>query len=796
MLKTKSIISRYHLSLLVVLVAFLCSVGNIMAQLNQDSLLFIIKKTSPSDSMYPKQISALVNEYKLEGNIDKGIQLLRSEIEKIKVTDFENQIQLSENRAYMKGNLGVLLLRQGKYPEAQKNFIEAFNVYEKTNNQREKASTLSHIANLYRLQKQSRKALQVNFQVLDYKNHMRKNDLGSVYNNIALIYDFDLEKSDSALYYYNKALTIYQYIRNKRGISTVSGNISGVFTLQKKFSEAIKYRKEALSIDVETNDVEGQIYSYWGLGQIYESMNKPDSAENNYLIALAISEKLNLKREIFDAHSVLSAFYANVKQYDKAFAYQTEAQKISEQIYNEDMATSLNKMQTEFETQKKEQEIELLQKDQTIKQSNIDKQKQIILWGIVIFILILGLLFLFIRSNIERKKINRLLSNQKNELEKLSIVASETNNAVVIADAVGDIIWVNKGFEKLYHTTLADIKQSGEINVKKLSSNPHITELFDNAVKEHHPVNYIGQVFNDASRKQWIQTTLTPIYKNGEIDKIVFIDSDITLLKDAEEEITMQKNQLEIKNTHITQSINYAQRLQQAILPTDQLLSELFSDYFVFFKPKDIVSGDFYWAKKLDDKVLFSVIDCTGHGVPGAFMTIFAHNLLEMITTQLNITNPAEILNHLSIKLHDSFSKGNETISDGMELMMCSYDAKTQELIVSGAFSSLYHLSASELHEIKGDLISIGNSAEGEVFTNQKIQLVSGDLIYLFTDGYPDQKGGEKGKKFMYKPFRELLIKNHTLPLIEQHQELEMAMNNWKVNHQQMDDMCILGVKF
>ncbi|MBP8033765.1 MAG: tetratricopeptide repeat protein [Bacteroidia bacterium] len=759
---------------------------------NIDSLKSQIPKDASQKNYYQK-FGVFINACKESGNIEIAIEYLNEQLNDIKIGDYKKDTISANHKALLLMDLGILYQQKGNYPNAQSCFINAYNLFDKLENLGKRSRALFQMANLYRLQKQSKKALEVNFQVLQNKSLLTDNEVASVYNNIALIYDYDLAKTDSALLYYNKGLEIYIKTNNKRGISTTSGNISGALTVQGKYDLALNYRLRSLKIDIETNDSEGQIYSYWGLGEIYHHQQIIDSAEKHYLKALAIAQQLKLDREESDAHAVLADFYASIKNFDKAYEHQITCQQLKEKIFNDDMAKSLSQMQTQFDTKRKEQEIKLLQQDQQIKQSNLDKQKQIIIWGILVIVLIVGLLFLFIKSNNERKKVNLILSHQKAELEKLSIVASETNNAVLITDSEGNILWINQEFERLYKITLDKILKSEEINVMKLSTNPDIAKVFENCIHKQVSDTYISVITNDGSA-QWIQTTLTPIYKNNKVDKVVFIDSDITALKEAEKQITIQRNQLEQKNDHITQSINYAQKLQQAILPSETQLHKLFREHFVFFKPKDIVSGDFYWAKDLGDKVLFSVIDCTGHGVPGAFMTIFANNLLEMITNQMQIIDPATILNTLNLKLRESLSKGDEEVTDGMELIICLLDKVNHKITYAGAFSSMYVISNEELKEYKTDIISIGSISD-ELYQNFELNLKQNSLLYLFTDGFADQKGGEKGKKLMYKTLRDTLLTNHQSSLDTQKKELEILMRNWMGSYSQIDDMCIFGIK-
>jgi serine phosphatase RsbU (regulator of sigma subunit)/tetratricopeptide (TPR) repeat protein len=228
------------------------------------------------------------------------------------------------------------------------------------------------------------------------------------------------------------------------------------------------------------------------------------------------------------------------------------------------------------------------------------------------------------------------------------------------------------------------------------------------------------------------------------------------------QEIVHQKEIIEEKNKHITDSIHYAKRIQDATLPDLSLMNQYLENSFVLFKPKDIVSGDFYWIEKKGDEILFAVVDCTGHGVPGAFLSLIGHNSLNQIVNELNILKPSEILAALNKSVNKTLQnnvEGNH-IQDGMDMSICSLNVKTNVLQFAGAYNPLYIVNGDIIKEIKGDKISIGSNANKlqKEFTNTVVQLDKNDCIYLFSDGFADQFGGPKGKKFKYSRFKDLLI--------------------------------------
>ena len=265
------------------------------------------------------------------------------------------------------------------------------------------------------------------------------------------------------------------------------------------------------------------------------------------------------------------------------------------------------------------------------------------------------------------------------------------------------------------------------------------------------------------------------------------------------EEIDQQKEQLEEYFSQVTDSIKYAQKIQEAILPPEHYVRKLLPNSFIFYRPKDIVSGDFYWLGEAKGKSFFAAVDCTGHGVPGAFMSIVGYNQLKQAIITTGGSNPAQILDHLNIGVSETLHQKDEnsTSKDGMDIAICSLDHKTLELEYAGAFNPLYLLRDGEIIQTKGDKFPIGSFLDGETpnFTNNKIQLIKGDQIYIFSDGYADQFGGPRGKKFMYKKFRDLLIENGDKDLSTQKELLKKSLFDWMKEEEQVDDILVIGVR-
>jgi serine phosphatase RsbU (regulator of sigma subunit) len=265
------------------------------------------------------------------------------------------------------------------------------------------------------------------------------------------------------------------------------------------------------------------------------------------------------------------------------------------------------------------------------------------------------------------------------------------------------------------------------------------------------------------------------------------------------EELEIQKKVIEEKNKDITDSIRYAQRIQKAILPPEDSIKDLFKDSFIFFKPRDIVSGDFYWFHQLKDQsVLVAAVDCTGHGVPGAFMSIVGNNLLIRAVKEYQLQTPSEILDFLNAGVNETFRQQNieNSVRDGMDMSLIRISPNKIEF--AGANNPLWIIrrGASEVEKIKADKQPIGiYQEESKPFRNQVLEISQGDQIFIFSDGYADQFGGPKGKKFKYQQLEDLLIANSNKSVEEQKQILSQTLEDWKGALEQVDDICIIGIK-
>ncbi len=263
--------------------------------------------------------------------------------------------------------------------------------------------------------------------------------------------------------------------------------------------------------------------------------------------------------------------------------------------------------------------------------------------------------------------------------------------------------------------------------------------------------------------------------------------------------IAHQKEMLILRNKKVTDSINYARRIQRAMLPSPEYLRKIVPNSFVLNKPRDIVSGDFYWVHQRGDKTYVAAVDCTGHGVPGAFISVLGFEFFRRITSSGVAEKPGQVLNELNRNFREIFKSGQDvTMKDGMDLALCLFYKGKNHMDFAGAFNPLYIIRDNNLIEIKADRFSVGADhilSEQASFTNHRVELVRNDILYVFSDGYVDQFGGPEGKKFKHRRFRHLLLTIHQLPLDKQMAFLDESIRDWQGDYDQVDDILVIGIK-
>ncbi len=396
----------------------------------------------------------------------------------------------------------------------------------------------------------------------------------------------------------------------------------------------------------------------------------------------------------------------------------------------------------------------------------------------------------------EIEKQSEIIAEANKELEQLSIVAARTDNVVLILNPDGDIEYVNESFTRLNRITLKEILEK-KLNIFTSSNNSRIKDFVDEAVSTKRSIKYESFNTKNPDNQVWEASTLTPIFdENDQIKKLIIIDSDIT-------ESKKQQKIIEQKNKDITDSISYARKIQHAILPENKLIQKHIPNSFVLYMTKDIVSGDFYWFAHMDDFSIIAAIDCTGHGVPGAFMSLIGYNILNKIVNEQKIVDPKDILFELNNGVLETLYKNESESKDGMDIAICKINHKNNTIDYAGAMRPLWMVKQTDgepvLTEIKADKIPIGTKQQDRTetiaYTTHNIKVEKGDSFYIFTDGYADQFGGAKEKKYSTGKLKELILKNSALDFTKQGNNIKAEHLAWKGSHEQVDDILVIGFK-
>ena len=423
------------------------------------------------------------------------------------------------------------------------------------------------------------------------------------------------------------------------------------------------------------------------------------------------------------------------------------------------------------------------------------------------------------------------MNETKNSVDFEFIYESFPDMCLSLETSTGKIVSCNKTVSETLGYTREEILGLSLFDLYHSSQIDKVKENLASIAKNERPKN--SEFIVQKKNRETIEVTLKLNFVRDKNGKILYTNAvwrDVTELKRVQRELEIEKRKgdeqstiIRQKNKEFTDAINYAKHIQDGILPAQNEIKNALPNSFIFYQPKSIVSGDFYWMSKKENQVLFSVADCTGHGVPGAFMSMVGSALLNEIVIEHDSSRPQEILNLLRAGVIKSLNKGREEykISDGMDACLCSLNTDTNVLQFSGAHNSLLivrtknqspltdeHGVVSELtprissdthnlYEVKGDKQPIGYfGGMGTLFTKTCIQLHEGDRIYLSSDGFQDQIGGPKGKKFLSKRFKEYILEISQNPLDKQKELLNETLKNWMLpNFEQTDDICIWGVE-
>jgi tetratricopeptide (TPR) repeat protein len=663
-------------------------------------------------------------------------------------------LKCSSNRgnAYYRLFENVCNFRKGNSAVVIQNYTAVLKLMEEISDQKGIAMCYQYIGQAHYHTGKYKEAIKYDLQSIQIKSKINDRiGIASSYSGIGSSY-YMLGDYQKAIDYYFKALKIDEEINEKFGISKIQLNVGCVLFTQGRISEALSYMEKSLKTKLEIGELEGVSYVYLNIAAVYNEKKDYPKAIEHCLKAIDAAEKAQSPEALFTSYINLGGIYNAQDRPDEALTCYLKAYKGSFQTNNKVNIVAVTAGIGNCYEQKKEYSSAIEYYKKALKTSEETNYKA-------------GLREAYVNLSLLYEK----LGNYKEALAYDKLLS-----------AIKDTLLNEES-----------MKQTAELNTR-----------YETDKKEKEILLLTkDQQLKDKSLKEQRLVRIGLIIGLGLFLALSFLLFNRYRFKQkANLLLERQKQEIHQKNVLITDSIDYAKTIQEAILPDDEKLNAVFPDHFILYKPKAIVSGDFYWIGKKDNKIICAVADCTGHGVPGAFMSLLGHNILENVIQRESSVDPGSMLTALNEEIVTRFSKGKEreTVKHGMDIALISIDRDNQQLQYAGARNSLYLVRENVLTEIKADKQSTGvvsKNAEEVIYTNNIHELKKGDMLYLFSDGFADQKGGNEKKKFFYQPFKELLISIHALPVEAQKQQLDKVITQWIGTGEQIDDILVMGIK-
>ena len=634
-----------------------------------------------------------------------------------------------------------------------------------------------------------------------YEEIDNKNGMANSYMNIGYIHE---KQGDIplAIKYYHENLKLREEIGDKQGMANAYHIIGYIHENQGDIPLALEYYHKSLQLREKIGDKQGMAQSYNNVGMIHKIQGDSTLALEYYLKSLKIAEEIGEKQGIAASYNNIGMIYKDQGDIPLALEYYHKSLKAYEEIdHKKGMANSYHNIGLIYHDQEDiPHALKYYHKSLKIKEEIEDKQ------GVANTLANLGTVYLDQGKLVDAKKMG-LYGFQL--AQELGFPDQIGRNARLLTK-----VYIKEGNYKLafdmrnLEFQMRDSLRSEENIKATIQQQAKFEYEKQQAIKdaEHEKQIVIEQ---EEKEKQQIITYATAgglvlviLFSVFVFNRLQVTKKQKLIIEEQKYEVEAQKavvekahTELEEKNKEITDSITYAKRIQNAILPSDKTVKEYLPNNFVLYIPKDIIAGDFYWMEHKDDNILFAAADCTGHGVPGAMVSVVCNNALNRSVREYGLTNPAEILNKTREIVVQEFEKSDDDVKDGMDISLCSLDFNNQTLKWCGANNPLWIVRKGKLIETKPDKQPIGKVDNPQSFTTHTIELQKGDTIYIFTDGFADQFGGEKGKKFMYKPFKELLLSIQEKTMDEQKIVLEQHFESWRRSLEQVDDVCVIGIR-
>ena len=693
----------------------------------------------------------------------------------------------------------------------------------------------------------------------------------TTYNNIGIIYS-TTSHLDSSLYYHKKAFLLARKSKNQAELVECLNNIGSYYLLKDKTQKAKKYYKEAINKALSIHYNEGLSAAYNNMAIISESEGNYQKAIKYLIKASEIFAKEKDSSKMMLAYQNIGVLLNELRMYNKAIEYENKVYNFVHKTNQIDLfLNSISNLSTYYNTQKKYKKSLsiLLSNLSTIENSKNNIKKALCYSNIASSYNVLNKpdsAIIFFQRALKLYQTFGMIKEVNEELLKLAICYSKLKDYPKAKKYINQVVTdssmqTDNTFMKKYYRSYAEVFANlgnkskaydyfikffqlyDSLNNIKISK--QLAELqtkYETAQKEKEIIRQKAEIVKEKAAKkvQEKHIKLLLLILFGSIIFIVFIIISYFQKKKTNRILAEQKRKIEDQNDRlnillgkittqrdeiqrvhkeVSQSIDYATKIQKAVLPDFNEISYYVQDFFVSFRPKDRVSGDFYWWTHVNKTTIITVADCTGHGVPGAFMSMLGISLLREIVENGHNINPDSILNQLREEIIKTLKQrgiiGEQ--KDGMDMALVAIDHKTNTLKFSGANNPIYLITKqilditnkpkiklfnySEnnkcyLYELKPDKMPIAIYENMQSFSVCEVTINKGDYLYLFSDGYADQFGGAKGKKFKYKPFKQLLLDNCNLAMNKQKEILEKTFDNWRKGIEQIDDVTVIGIKY
>ena len=707
---------------------------------DEDIVFFVKKSNADSYTYLGNYYKALSDNYSALENYKLSIEILR---------EIDDKKALANNYT----DIGIIKYLSGDYIVTEEYYNMAVEIHKQLNDEQGLAKVYRNLGNLFL--KQGDYPLSIEYYQNSLEISEKLNDLRSAsrcYNNIGYIYT-ETQRYSWAIDYLKNSLKIKERIGDERGIATALNNIGNVYLKKKEYDTALIYLSKSLAIRREVKAIRHEAISLQNIGRVYFAQKKYDIAEEFLQNALRIYKMVEESEKIGTIYTELASLKIKEDKFNDAIKFADSSLIIALDLNALPMQKDCyNLLAESYENKHNHSKAyEFLKQYTTVKDSISEQVAQ-------------KLIVSYTRYKIGKKE--KEIEAQKLKIETQDVRAKNQEmkmyfslSALLVMIVLAIVFYRN--FKQKIRANNLLRRQKSEIEDQK-----------------------------------------------EEIEK--------------QRDVVVEQNRIVLEQKkEITDSIIYAKNIQRAVMPSEEFLKNLLPEYFLMFRPKDIVSGDFYWIKKIKNFIVIAVADCTGHGVPGAFMSMLGSLFLNETVTSRSLDDAGQILDRMREKikksLHQSGKEGEA--KDGMDISFFIIDSETREVQFSGAFNPLYIIRDNDkindvgalqdlgfsiyqppefkatVIEIKGDRQPISIYMYEKDFTSHTFQLLEGDRIYSFSDGYPDQFGGEKGKKLKAKNFKNLLLACKNRPMKEQEEFMQNSFDEWKGEIGQIDDVILMGLE-